>query len=834
MSHVLTNIPLAFRRLRQAPIVASIQIASLGVSIGCTLAVFSILNQILLVPLPVRDPEQLVNLHAPGPKPGFQGCNVAGGCDEVFSYPMFRDLQREQTVFTALAAHRLFGTDVTYNGSTISGQGIQVSGTYFQGLGLVPALGSLLGPRVDEPLGGHPVVVLSHDYWQSELGASRDILGQALAINGHSLTIIGVAPRDFRGTTHGVRPLVFVPLSMSALWSGAVGAFEDRRSYWLYLFARLEPGVSLARARAAIEPLYRSILADVEAPLQDTMSEQRLAQFVSKPLLVTSGRRGQSRMDDIARTPLVFLLGVSLLVVLIACGNSANLMFGRLVDRAFEIALRRSLGASRWQVVVQFTTESLVLGLISAAAGIVVAELMLQAVATFLPTQFSETILWQVDFVTVQFGIALSLLSGVLFGGVPGFYSVREERIVLQQMNEVTPPNTPFVVGRSHLGFVAVQFGLAMTLITTAGILMRSVLENSRIDPNFQAENVVTFRVNPVRYGYDSEQTRVLVGRMRDGLAGMPGVSRATVAAVPIFARGSFRTGVVMAGQGSLAGSSRSVGFNVVDDDYFQTLRMSMLAGRGFRESDDSQAPLVAIVNETFVRTFRLGREVVGKRMRRGGVDVEADMEIVGVVRDAVNNEAEAQPFFYVPYGQVDGVGSFTFYARTSLAPGEVLRSVPEVIAGLDPRLRIGGVRTLVQELREAFVMLRVVAGLSWFLAGVAVLLASAGLYCVVSLIVARRTREFGLRMALGASGARVCGMVLGHVGRVVATGCCLGFGGSIAVDEGMQTVVEGTSSLPMDIVLAAGMGLGIVALVAGVVPAWRASRVNPMVAIRK
>ena len=829
-----SNIRLAFRRLRQAPVVASLKVASLGVSMGCCLAVFPIVNQVLLAPLPVHDPQGLVNLEAPGPKPGFQGCNVAGRCEEVFSYPMFRDLQREQTVFAELVAHRPFGIDVTHDGRTISGQGIQVSGAYFRALGLLPALGSLPGPRVDEPVGGHPVVVVSHDYWESELGGSRDILGEVLVVNGHSLTIIGVAPRGFRGTTHGVNPTLFVPLSMSGAWSGG-GALEDRRSYWLYIFARLAPDVSIAQARAALEPLYRGILAEVEAPLQDNMSEQDLARFVSKPLLISDGSRGQSGLDDVARTPLVFLLSMTLVVVLVACVNSANLMLGLLVNRAPEIALRRSLGASGWQVAVQLMTESCVLGLISAAMGLGVAQCLLGAVAAVLPTGLSEIILWRVDYSTVQFGLAVSLWSGVFLAAVSAYCTMGGDRISLQGMGEFGAVSAQ-LVGRVQKGFGAVQLGLAMTLIVVAGILMRSV-QVGAVGPNAAAERVVTFRIAPVRHGYDSEQTRALVQRIRRGLATMPGISGVTAAAVPAFARGSFRSSVVLAGQDTVTRSASSIGFNVVDDDYFGTLGIPIVTGRVFRESDDSQAPLVAIVNEAFVRTFGLGREAVGRRMGmgRGLVVAEADMEIVGVVADAEMNAEAMRPFFYVPYGQADGVGSFTFYAGAPLAPGGALRSIAAAVAGFEPRLQVSGVRTLSQEMQEAHVVSRLVATLALTFGGVAALLATVGVYSIVTLAFARRTREIGLRMALGAGRGRVWRMVLAQVGQVVGAGCCLGFLGSVAAGAGVESVLEGTAGVPLvGIVLVSGMGLGSVAAMAGVVPAWRASRLNPMVALRK
>ena len=292
----MANIRFALRMLLKTPVVTGVAVASLALGIGSNAAIFSLFNQVLLRPLPVVEPERLVNLEAPGPKPGSDSCNQAGDCDEVFSYPMFRDLQREQTVFSDLAAHRTFGINVAYRDKTISGEGVQVSGSYFPALGLVPALGRLLGPEVDEPIGGHPVTVLSHEFWRSHLGADPDVLGRKITINGQPLSVVGVAPAGFRGTTLGVRPMVFVPITMRAALSRGFDGFEDRRDYWVYLFARLKPDVSIEQARAALVPLYRGILAEVEAPLQVNMSEQTMARFVSKPIPVR-GRPARAELD---------------------------------------------------------------------------------------------------------------------------------------------------------------------------------------------------------------------------------------------------------------------------------------------------------------------------------------------------------------------------------------------------------------------------------------------------------------------------------------------------------------------------------------------------------
>jgi predicted permease len=423
----MINFRLAFRTLFKTPSLTIIAILSLALGIGANAAIFSLFNMMLLRPLPVQEPSRLVNLSSPGPKPGSQSCNNAGDCDEVFSYPMFRDLQAATTGFAGVAAHRLFGANLSAQGQTQSGEGLLVSGSYFSVLGLQPALGRLLGADDDRTIGESHVAVLSHAYWQTRFGSRADVLNQPIIVNGQTMTIVGVAPRGFDGTTLGSRPQVFVPITMRGFMNPGFKGFDNRQSYWAYLFARLKPGVTIEQARNSATVVYRGIVNAVEAPLQKGMSDRTMALFKSKALGVAEGSRGQSSVRGEALRPLALLLGVTGLVLLIACANIANLLLARAASRAGEMAIRLSIGASRWQLVAQLLTESVVLAMLGGGAGLIVARWTLDLMLSLLPSDAAQSIPVQIDVAVMLFAAALALGTGLLFGLFPALHSTRPD-----------------------------------------------------------------------------------------------------------------------------------------------------------------------------------------------------------------------------------------------------------------------------------------------------------------------------------------------------------------------------------------------------------------------
>jgi predicted permease len=831
----MSNLRLALRTLFKAPFVTAVAILSLALGIGANSAIFSLFNQLLLRPLPVRAPEELVNLANPGPKPGSQSCGQAGSCDVVFSNPMFRDLERAQTVFTGIAAHAGLGTNLSYQGRTLEASGALVSGSYFPVLGVQPALGRLFTPEDDKTPGGHFVVVLSHAFWRSQFEQNPGVLNQTVIVNGHPMTIIGVTPAGFTGTTLGSEPKVFVPLSMRELMIPSWKGYDNRRSYWAYVFARLKPGVSIEQASAAINVPYRAILKDVEAPLQKGMSDQTMTRFLAKEIVLEPGARGQSSVHGEARGPMLLLLGVTGLVVLIACANIANLLLARAANRAAEMAVRLSIGASRMQLIRQLLLESCLLALFGGIAGLLVARWTLLGIASILPPDTTQGLTFEIDRTMLLFAAALSIGTGLLFGIFPALHSTRPDLVSTLKGNTGQPSGAR-AAARFRSTLATVQIALAMALLVSAGLFARSLMNVSRVDLGIKTDNLVVFAVSPVLNGYTKERSRALFERIENELATVPGVSSATASLVPLISGNSWGNDVRVQGFESGPDIDSNSRMNEVGPGYFRTLGIPLIAGRAFTPADAAGAPKVAIVNEAFARKFKLGRDAVGKRMKASGSPgTELDMEIVGLAQDAKYNNVklEAPPVYMIPFRQGNDYGFMNFYARTTLDEQQLLATIPAVIRRLDPNLPVFDIKTMNVQVRENMFMDRLISVLSAAFAMLATLLAAVGLYGVLAYTVAQRTKEFGLRMALGADSARVRGLVLGQVGRMTLVGGIVGLAVAFAIGKFASSLLFGLEGHDPAVLTVSAVMLTLVALGAGFIPAHRASRLDPMRALR-
>jgi predicted permease len=826
------NFKLALRRLVKTPFVSLVAIVSLALGIGANAAIFSLFDQTLLRSVPVARPSELVNLSAPGPKPGSNSCGQAGSCEEIFSYAMFRDLERLQTVFTGIAAHVGFGANIAYHGQTLNGQGMLVSGSYFGVLGLQPALGRLFAADDDRNVGGHFITVLSHDYWTTTLGSNPAVLNDTIIINGQALTVVGVAPRGFSGTTLGSKPNLFVPLTMRGLMLPGWKGFEDRQTYWAYLFARLKPGVTIEQARASLNGVYRPIITDVEAPLQKGLSDQSMTKFKAKVIGIENGARGQSSVHREAKTPLLFLLTVTGIVLLIACANIANLLLARGAGRATEMAIRLSLGAKRRQLVLQLLTESSVLAVLGGLAGLVVARSTMGLVASLLPPDATNTLEFEIQGRIVLFAAVLSIATGVIFGLFPAWHSTKPD-LVSAIKAQAGQPSGARAAARFRASLVTAQIALSTALLMCAGLFVKSLTNVSRVDLGIKVDNVIVFGISPGLNGYTPERSKAFYERLEQELGSIPGATGVAMARIALLAGNNSGTNVSVEGFTSGPDTDTDSNYNEIGPGYFRTLGVPLIAGREFTPADSAAATKVAIVNEAFAKKFNLGRDAVGKHMARG--KGKLDVEIVGLVQNAKYSEVkqEVPPLFFSPYRQAGRVGSMHIYVRGAGDPATILRSVPSVVARLDPNLPIEDLKTLPQQVRENVFLDRMISTLSAAFAFLATLLASVGLYGVLAYTVSQRTREIGLRMALGADGARVRGMILKQVGWMTLIGVLVGVTGAYYLGKAAASLLFQLEPYDPIVVATSVVVLTLVAFGAGYIPAYRASRVHPMQALR-
>jgi predicted permease len=831
---MLSNLRVAVRTLAKTPFVTAVAILSLALGIGANTAIFSLFDQMLLRPLPVPDAGSLVNLGAPRPKPGSNSCNQAGDCEWVFSYPMFRDLERVQTAFTGLAGHLIIGVNLAAQGQTTSGDGIAVSGSYFPTLGLQPAAGRLFTPDDDRTPGAHPLVVLSHGYWTSHFGERADVVGSQLTVNGTSLTVIGVAPRGFEGTTLGVRPHVFVPLSMrEALTPGWTG-FDNRRSYWVYAFARLKPGVSIEQARAAMEVPYRAIINDVEAPLQVGLSDQTMQRFRTKPILVEPGSRGQSEVRIEARAPLLLLLGVTALVLVTACANIANLLLARAATRSVEMAVRLSIGASRRQVLGQLLVESCTLALLGGLAGLLVSRWTLSGIAALLPPEAAATIPSGIDRTVLLYTLGLSLVTGIVFGLYPALHSTRPDLVGVLKGHSGQPSGARSA-SRFRTGLAISQIALSMALLGAAGLFTKSLYNVSRVDLGLATDRLVTFSVAPSLNGYSDAQTLAFFERAEEALAALPGARSVSASTIALISGSNWNNSMRVQGFEAGPDTNTTASYSLVGPDFLRTLGIPLLQGRDFTRADGAEAPKVAVVNQAFARKFNLGDHVIGTRVGAGRDTEGLDIEIVGLVQDAKYSEVKGAtpPQIFRPYRQDKNVGQISFYIHTDGDAAALLAPAQAAIKALDPNLPIDNPKTMAQQVRENVFLDRMISTLSAGFAVLATVLAAIGLYGVLAYTVSQRTREFGLRMALGADGASVRGMVLGQVARMTAVGAVIGLVVAVGIGRVAQTLLfELQGYDPLVLVVSLTL-LALVAIAAGLLPALRASRIEPMVALR-
>jgi predicted permease len=831
----MKNLKFAFRTLAKTPLLTSVALLSLALGIGANASIYSVFEQMLLRALPVQEAERLVNFEVPGPHPGSDSCGQAGGCDEVLTYPMLRDLQRyESRTLAGIAGHVSFGASLGRDGRTSSGTGLQVTGSYFPLLGVKPALGRILTEDDDRNIGEHRVAVLSHQYWENELGADPGILNQTLQINAEPMTVVGVAAAGFTGTTLGTNVDVFVPMTMRTVMNPWFDGFENRRWYWVYAFARLAPGVTIEEARAEMNGVYNGIINEVDVPLQTALSEDEMARFRAKELVMVAGARGQSSLHEEVSTPLQMLLVITVMVLLIACANVANLLLARGAARGQEMAIRGAIGAGRFQMMRQLMTESLLLAVTGGVASLLVAYWTLSLLPAVLPPSTTEALTMQLRPQVILFTASVALGAGFLFGLYPAVFATRAD--LATSLRAGTKSSGDGAAARFRGALVTGQIALSMILLVAAGLFIRSLGNISSIDLGLNAQGIVSFNVSPGLSGYGYEEATDVAVRIEERVSAVPGVTAVTASLVPVLSGSSWGNNVSVEGFEWSPGVNTNSRYTAVGPGYFGTMQVPLLAGREFTDSDVLGAPKVAIINEAFARKFGLDpRGAVGKFMATGSGKAELDMEIVGIVQDAKYSDVKdpAPALFSVPYRQLDNLGGLYIYARTASDPAEVLGAIPDLVAEVDGNVLVSKIASLDDTIRDSIVLDRLISTLSAAFAALATILAAVGLYGVLTYSVTQRTREIGIRMALGAGRTRVRSMVLGQVSRMVLIGGVVGLASAYFLGRFAEALLFGLDGSDPLVLGTVAVIMGGVAMLAAYLPARRASVVDPMTALR-
>ena len=831
MGTLLQDLRYAVRTLRKSPLFVSVALLSLALGIGANTAIFTLINQLILQYLPVRNPEELVLLSARG---NHYGSNSG---PNAISYPMYQDFREKNQVFSGMFCRHGDMVSITFGGRTELAAAELVSGNYFPVLGVGAAAGRVFNASDDLFQGGHPLAVISYGYWRSRFAGDRGIIGKKIVVNGSPITIIGVSQQGFDGVEPGYGPQIRIPITMqdSLPPNQPYPQLNNRRRRFIQVFGRLKPGMALERAKAGLQPLFHQIL---EREVQDAAfakaSPYSKQQFLKMWMDTLPGSKGHSQLRQQFSKPLLALMAIVALVLLIACSNLANLLIARASARQKEIAVRLALGAGRWRLIRQLLVESILLSFIGGAAGLALAVWMDRILISFQPPD-----IWGIalsvapDAIILMFTLLISLLTGILFGLVPALQATRP--VLATTLKD----EAGSVAGGASAGLrkslVVAQVALSLLLLVGAGLFIQSLSKLKELDPGFQTRNLVMFEVEPTLSGYKAEWTRDYYRQLIERLQALPGVSSAALAVVPLLINDEWDNWVTIEGYTPKQGEVPDPHMQFCSPKFFETLKIPILLGRDFTIKDGQSAPKIGIVNQKFAKRYFGDQNPIGRHVGFG-IDpgTKTDIEIVGVAGDTkYENMRDEIPYeLYVPWIQ-HFVGSMTAYVRTETAPVSFFASLRRTVREVDASVPMYGMRTVDQQVETSLVTERLLATLSTVFGALATLLAAVGLYGVMAFMVTRRTREIGIRMALGASGGSVVWLIMREVLILAVTGLAIGLAAAFGLTRLVEAQLFGVKATDVATTMLATFGIAAVAMLAGYLPARRATAVDPMQALR-
>jgi len=817
METFLQDIRYGLRVLRKSPAFAAIAVITLALGIGANTTIFSMVDSFLLRPLPVRDPGQITTITE---------MQKDGTNNNFFSVPDYRDIRNQTTdVFSNLLGYQ-FGMDgLNANGRTDRILSNYVSGNYFSMLGLQPTLGRLILPAEGEVLGADPVMVLAYSYWQTRFGGDPEIVGKKVTLDGHPVTIVGVAPKDFEGISSFLRCQVYLPLGMAFIDGYPMDFMTNRKTQMVMLYGRLHPAVGLKAAQAKLEVVEQR-LAEQDPDSHKNQSLRIFPELRARPepdpdntMLVLSG----------------LFLGLATLVLLLACVNVANILLVRATVRAREMAIRAALGAARSRLIRQLVTESVVLALAGGAAGVVIGLWGSSYVSSLnihfdIPLRFDFSFDWRI----FGFAMALALATGVIVGLIPALRASRQDLgTVLHDAGRGV------IAGRHRLrdALVIAQVGGSLMLLIIAMLFMRSLGKAQQSDLGFDPKGVINLTMDPTEVGYNEEQGRAFYRNVLERVRAMPGVESATTAAATPMGYVGGNDLVDVEGYQPPPGEGKSpLVYNIVSSQYLETMKIPLVRGRMIDERDTQTSPYVAVVNQAMVKKFWANTDPIGRYFRIGS-DLQHSIQVVGVVKDAhvQSMTGTINPYFYLPFEQhYSGNSLQSLQVRTSVAPATMIPQVEQVIESLAPTMPVFDVQTMTEALNTLNGLLRfqLAAGLATALGLLGLVLAVVGVYGVISYSASQRTHEIGVRMAIGAQPLDILTMVFRQGLLIVSVGLLVGIAAAFACARVLSRFLVVSATDPATYIPVAA-ALALVALCACYIPARRATKVDPMVALR-